>query len=449
MRFSDWVKRNSTRLTLMVFIVVVFFITLSFEGCGKTKAPSQAHKKKMPGIARAAKKTLLAPKPGATLFLTQAQFIYKPDDTTKSNPLPGPARLIIFRSENGKWKKEVLEDSDSNVFHKAAWYQPPEGKPGILTIGAMQAQLKLWRKTNGKWVGTSLWNPTFGGKFDRLRDFEVGDVTGDGVDDIVIATHDQGVVAVAYWDNGTCKVHELTREGNTFVHEIELGDIDGDGVKEIFCTPSKPNKLDGSIQPGRVSMWSMKSGKWQETDVDMLKTRHAKEILCVTLTGDKLPVLFASLEGERIGGTDQSGDTTRIRMYRFEKGNIIPIDIASLPGQLCRFLTYGDTDGDGKKELIASTKSSGIWKLTPPAEGAGKDWRKTLIASHTSGFEHATYLFDANGDGKDEIYVASDDQREMRCYWFDGKRYSVTVLDTLKDNTITFNITAAFVKNHI
>ncbi len=29
-----------------------------------------------------------------------------------------------------------------------------------------------------------------------MRDIEIGDVTGDGKDDLVIATHDQGVVAV-------------------------------------------------------------------------------------------------------------------------------------------------------------------------------------------------------------------------------------------------------------
>ena len=172
-----------------------------------------------------------------------------------------------------------------------------------------------------------------------------------------------------------------------------------------------------------------------------MPSRHAKEILAVTLTGEEIPVLFTALEGEKLGG-DGGGDSTRIRMYRFKDKNIEKTDIASLPGNLCRFLTYGDTDGDGQKELIASTKSDGIWKLIPSDEG----WEKQLVASGTSGFEHATYLMDFDGNGRDEIYVASDNEGEFRVYYYNGRGYSADVIDTLKEHTITFNVTAAIVE---
>jgi hypothetical protein len=151
-------------------------------------------------------------------------------------------------------------------------------------------------------------------------------------------------------------------------------------------------------------------------------------------------VLLASLEGENLGGTSGQGDNTRIRLYRFEGGRISGTDIAGLPGDLCRFLTYGDTDGDGSRELIASTKSNGIWKLTPP-EQAGAEWRKTMIATGTSGFEHATALADLDGDGKSEIYVASDDQTELRCYRFEEGAYRMKAIGPLRVKPITFNLT--------
>ena len=424
-----------TGITAIAFIIALSFL----HGCKGTTPPKQPPQKKE---APPAKAQLKAPHDGAKLFLSQAQFIYEKDESGKSRPIPGPARLIILNYENNQWNKSILEDPESNVFHKAAWFTPPEGDPGILTIGATQAFLKIWHKKDGQWVGTSLWNPQFGGKFDRLRDFEVGDVNGDGIDDIVIATHDQGVIAVATWKDGKYDIQELCRKPETFVHEIELGDIDGDGIDEIFTTPSKPNKLDGSVQPGEIAMWEYDGGKWVGKEVELLKSRHAKEILCVTLNSEKSPVLFASLEGERIGGGEDAGDTTRIRMYRYIDQAFKPTDIASLPGHLCRFLTYGDTDGDGAKELIASTKNSGIWKLSPGSEGVDGTWAKVLVATGTSGFEHATYLADLNQDNVQEIYVASDDQREMRAYWFNGKGYSAEIITPLKDNTITFNITA-------
>ena len=83
-----------------------------------------------------------------------------------------------------------------------------------------------------------LWSQSWGGKFDRLRDIEIGDVDGDGKDEYVIATHDYGVVAVynPAEDGGEPEVIELSKKADTFVHEIEIGDIEGDGTLEFFAT---------------------------------------------------------------------------------------------------------------------------------------------------------------------------------------------------------------------
>ena len=379
-------------------------------------------------------------KPGATLYVAQAQFINTRGSDGEVHPSPGPARLeILTRTQTG-WDREILEDPQSKVFHKAIWYKPPFEEPGVLTIGATEAYLKLWRKNSSAWTAETLWHPTFGGTFDRLRDFEVGDVTGDHIDDVVIATHDQGVVAVACWDDSVYRIDELTRQAETFVHEIEIGDVDGDGIMEIFSTPSRPNKLDGSIQPGEIHMFKTQAGRWANRLVDRLESRHAKEILCATLFGEDRPVLFAALEGESLGRQDQNRDSTTIRMYRFAADQITSSDVAGLPGEMCRFLTFGDTDGDGRGELVASTKSSGIWKLTPPGSPDSTAWHRELIATGSSGFEHATCLVDLDEDGVAELYVASDDQGELRCYRFDGKKYQQSLVSPLKADVITFNI---------
>ncbi len=420
--------------TLLFGTAALVTLALLLPGCGKKEEESAAGDA---GVTTAVHPAA----PGATIYLAEAQFIREKGDDGKTRSVPGPARLAIWSHDGAGWSEEIIEDPESNVFHKAAWFTPPSGNPGILTIGATGAHLKIWRKKGNQWSAESLWNPTFGGKWDRLRDFEVADVTGNGQDDIVIATHDVGVIAVVTWLKGAWRAKELTRREETFVHEIEVGDIDGDGVAEIFTTPSKPNKLDGTPQPGEIEMWKLHKGEWINRPVEKLETRHAKEILCVTLDGETMPVLFTALEGENLGGGHGDGDNTRIRLYRFRGKGVVQEDIAGLPGNLCRFLAYGDTDGDGVKELIASTKSSGIWKLTPP-EGKG-EWKKSLIATETSGFEHATCLYDFDGDGKSEIYVASDDQGELRCYFYEDGEYKMDVIGDLKVKPITFNITAA------
>ena len=87
--------------------------------------------------------------------------------------------------------------------------------------------------------------------------------------------------------------------------------------------------------------------------------------------------------------------------------------VVTLEDTLCRFLTVGDVDGDGKKEMIAATSKSGLWLLRPHSNGP---WDKELIDAGSGGFEHASILLDLDGDKRDELYVASDNQKEVRRY---------------------------------
>ncbi|MEN8164354.1 MAG: VCBS repeat-containing protein [Acidobacteriota bacterium] len=322
-------------------------------------------------------------------------------------PVPQPARLGILTQTNGEWQWSELEDPDSNVFHKAMVYSPREGVSGILTAGGTKAMLKLQ-------VGDSepelLWEADFGGKWSRMRDVEVADIYGDGTPTIAVATHDQGVVAtVRPGPDGGWEVTELDRQENTVVHEVEIGDLDGDGVLEIYATPSAPNKLDGTPQPGWVARY-VPAAEEGEVVVADLGDRHAKEILVDDIDGDGTDELYVALEAVAGG---------QVEILRYDAGTD-PADgvtVASLPDTLCRFLTAGDVDGDGVKEMVAAAHKSGLWLLKPQAEG---EWVVTLIDGESGGFEHAALLTDLDGDGVDELYVANDKGGEINRYVHTG-----------------------------
>ncbi len=327
------------------------------------------------------------------------------------NPLPQPAQTgILVREETG-WTYRSIEDPDSNVFHKAMVYEPAPGSAGVLTLGGTRAALKLWRKGASP---ETLWEKDFGGKFSRMRDAEIADIYGDGSAAIAVATHDQGVVAVVRPDGaGGYQAEELDQQADTFVHEVEIGDLDKDGTLEIYTTPSEPNRFDGTPQPGKVMRYvpAKKEGRTIAAD---LGERHAKEILVNDVDGDGTDELYVSVEAVT-GGT--------VEILRFDAGTDPTggVTIAQLPDQLCRFLTAGDLDGDGKKEMVAAAHKSGLWLLAPGVDPKSR-WSATSIDKDSSGFEHAAILADLDEDGIDELYVASDSHKEVRRYvWKDGK----------------------------
>ena len=316
-------------------------------------------------------------------------------------PRPLPARMEILTRRGDQWEHRYIEDPDSNVFHKVMAYPAPDGVGGIVTLGGTKAAVKLRQAGRVE----TLWEADFGGKFSRMRDAEMGDIYGDGKQAIAVATHDQGVVAVLRPDDsGAFSVEKLDESPDTIVHEIELGDLDGDGHMEIYATPTAPNRMDGRQQPGKVVRYIPSTGEGRVEVVD-LGRRHAKEILVDDIDGDGRDELYVSVEAV-------SGGKVEIRRYVAGTDPGAGDVVATLDDRLCRFLSVGDVDGNGEKEMVAATYKSGLWLLRPGSD----TWRKELIAADSSGFEHASILLDLDGDGRDELYVASDDQDEVRRY---------------------------------
>jgi hypothetical protein len=374
------------------------------------------------------------------LLLALSQFEVTSEG--KVLPKPGPARLEILTRRGGKWQTTVIEDPDSNVFHKAMVYAGG-GKPGILTLGGTKASVKLWHPGPGGFQAETLWTEDFGGKFSRMRDAEAADLYGDGRSDLAVATHDQGVVAVIRpREGGGWDVQKLDHHPDTFVHEIEIGDLDGDGVLEVYATPSEPNRLDGTPQSGKVNRYVPAKGEGPVVVAD-LGDRHAKEILVGDVDGDGRDELYVSVEARTEGsGADlRIAEPVEIRRFDADTPPTGGAVIATLDDRLLRFLTAGDVDGDGQREMVAAAFKSGLWLLRPGADPKGP-WTVSSIDRNSSGFEHAAILADLDGDGVDELYVASDDQGELRRYtWENGHfRKEVILRRPIPGSVFTWNI---------
>jgi hypothetical protein len=354
------------------------------------------------------------------LLLAYAQFEV---DGGRVTAKPGPARLELLHRKDGRWRTTVIEDPDSNVFHKAMVYDAPQGGPGILTLGGTAAAVKLWRRSGAEWTSETLWQDTFGGKFDRMRDAEVADLFGDGKPDIAVGTHDQGVMAIIRPTDDGYDVEEIDRQKDTFVHEVEIGDLAGDGVLEVYATPSAPNRLEAGEQPGKVVRYVPKKGEGRTVVAD-LGDRHAKEIYVGDVDGDGRDELYVAVEALTERGDNDTvriAEPVEIRRYDADTKPDEGVVVATLPDRFTRFLTSGDVKGNGQRVLVAAAFRSGVW-LLEPGDDPEKPWKVENIDRDSSGFEHAAVLADLDGDGVDELYVAADEQGEVRRYvWKDGK----------------------------
>ncbi|MGB8329066.1 MAG: VCBS repeat-containing protein [Polyangiales bacterium] len=373
------------------------------------------------------------------LLLAYSQFQVVNGQATAK---PGPARLDILTRSDGEWRTETVEDAQSNVFHKAMVLTPRGQAPGILTLGGSGAYVKLWRRDKGQWRASTLWHEKFGGKFDRMRDAEVADLYGDGTPAIAVATHDQGVVAILRQQADDWKVQKIDGKRDTFVHEIEIGDLDKDGVLEVYATPSEPNKLDAEAQHGEVVRYVPKKGQGPTIVAD-LGTRHAKEIYVGDVDGDGVDELYVAVEALTKGRGAELELVEPVEIRRYDAGT--PPDaklvIATIADRLCRFLSVGDVDGDGKKEMVAASFSKGLWLLRP-GKNPKSEWGIESIDRDSGGFEHAALLTDLDGDGSDELYVAADMQGELRRYvWAGGRaKREVILRRDIPMSRMTWNI---------
>ena len=165
---------------------------------------------------------------------------------------------------------------------------------------------------------------------------QMGDLTGDGINEIVLAIDGKPAV----WSIGpNLQIEILAQMNDRFF--AGLADWNGDGDVELFAT-------DDSY----LEIWDVEGGVWTVSQVAALPENHIP-LQVGDLTGDgELDILWTPIVGQartwilsRLGGEFAGGS---LLAFEADQG----LDSST-------FLRTGDFDGDGQVDMLAALRNDG------------------------------------------------------------------------------------------
>ena len=238
-------------------------------------------------------------------------------------------------------------------------------------------------------AGTLLWNFSlpYGGRLRYGHAFTLGDVDGDGLEDVVIGTctyadwsPPSGNSVVVIKSDGTLLWEEQMPE---CVSSIAVGDMNGDGKNEVVVGVSVPWGIDMDnlyvLKNDGTLLWSYPAGVG-------MAGRRVNDISLGDLDGDEVKEIVAGSEDNTIYVLKGNGTL----LWNYTTSSYL------------REVEIGDIDGDGINEVIAGGFDSKVYAI--------KNNGTLLWKYQTKGHIYGLVIGDVNGDRKGDVIVGSRDQ---------------------------------------
>jgi FG-GAP-like repeat len=242
----------------------------------------------------------------------------------------------------------------------------------------------------------------------RSVDAVFADVTGDGADDVVVAMSLPGtdaIVRMARCGDGCLERREEIPVGDT-VRDLAVGDVDGDGVDDIVVVTTGPDQLvDGEVQVffGGPATTGRPEGLVADDSVVAATADPSLEPWTEAATGD--------LDGD--GDVDLA--LTSTGLYHYVAGDgaggfAAPVIVALLPSRASLTgLAVGDVDGDGQQEVAISVSGLGIGDVVGSVSVFENGTTSVRQHDENSRRFGDVAAGDIDGDGIDDVAVATSD----------------------------------------
>lgn len=286
------------------------------------------------------------------------------------------------------------------------------------------------------------WTPALIGRFDGdlsfIRSISVGDVNGDGVDEIVVGGRPNGHVLLLEpaTDRHTLLDHGSYGSGTTNVREVLIAQV-GNRRPGILATVARQDADKWAATPGSVLLYTPHRSGWRRLVIDDFDgSTHSRMIRVGQVKGGRTPWIIANAVGVLDPTTNRIVRPSSMVMYPLTAGRIHKETIDDLPQAIkSRGFACGDVDGDGQEELVVGTRSLAIrgygttFLLMFKYDSGPGRWRREEIArSRTDLGFHCVGVFDVDGDGQDEVVASEDAKGLIRLYKRVGETWVTRII---------------------
>ncbi|MFO0888960.1 MAG: VCBS repeat-containing protein [Isosphaeraceae bacterium] len=324
----------------------------------------------------------------------------RPAEQAESRPFRKEANELEFdrrmRQVSLPVNKEVVS-IDSGDFNG-------DGKPDLVYYGTPAEVEILFHEGPGRYGSGK--RVVTGEAVESGNALAVGDLDQDGRDDIALLAENE-LIFVYQAAPGVLSEPERVPHTATSPRMLKLHDLDGDGHRDLIILDS------GADHPihVRFSTPEKKLGPEQRFQVEppraiafgAMDERAGIEILTIEAQSGRGKVL--TLDSSRADDRNRWG---RLVFFGLPQGN-----------DRGRALAVGDLDGDRRKDIVVTDPANAqVWLYS---QGAGSGLNAGLPFPGLLGARSAN-LADLDQDGKDELYVLSEQERQIGRSNLDGGR---------------------------
>lgn len=279
-----------------------------------------------------------------------------------------------------------------------------------------------------------------------IRSMAIGDLDGDGCDEIVIGTRPNGALVLidrALSDYSAEVIDSKQQAADSNIREVTIGDF-GAGQLDIFTTAARSNTrpkgdhnpdIKWESVPGHIFRQHKANGHWQRTAIeDHGGVTHSRVLRTGVLAGAQRVVSCS------VGVHDverQCIDPEPVlRMHTLRPDGTVTGEIIGVLEKsiMCRSMAIGDIDGDGENELVVGTRSLAFgdhgktFLYAYKYDQSSAKWIRTIIdTSEPLGFR-SLVLANLDDDGQLAVIASDDGKGQIKAYRFRDGAWQAEVI---------------------